>query len=170
MQQSPCPQIVDLGKRVEKKYTEASQAIRDAEVADASSREFRLTGARRQLIDRFNALGKATEGDLKEMPHAHPELSLPNSFSDRFLRAGRPVVPPTVEELTKKRDALKEELNPAQAELDAAVKAEQDAAAEAAQRQRTEDEKKLALVQADLEKKAKEVADLQAKLNKPPTS
>ena len=144
------------------------QAIRDAETAETSSRAFRLTGARRKLIDRFNALGKATEGDLKELPHAHPELGLPNSFFERFLRAGRPVVPPTVEELRQKRDALKEELSQAQAELDAAEKAEQDAAAEAAQREREEDERKLTIAQAELDKKAQEVAELQAKLNKPP--
>jgi hypothetical protein len=170
MKQSPHPQIVDLGNRIEKKCDEATQAISAAEKAETSSREFRLTGARRQLIDQFNALGKATEGDLKEMPHAHPELNLPNSFSERFLRSGRPVVAPTVEELKRKRDAIQEELSQAQAELDAAEQAEKDEAAEVAKRQQAEDEKKLVAAKAELEQKAKEVADLEAKLKKPPTA
>jgi chromosome segregation ATPase len=131
-------------------------------------REFRTTGERRQLVDRHNALGKSTEGALNEMPHAHPELRLPNNYVDRFMRPARAVVPPTIEDLTARRDELKDQLDQAQAELDAAVKAEQDAQAEAAQKEREADEKKLAEAQAELDRKAQEVADLKAKLGKPP--
>lgn len=169
MKASPLPRIVELGDRIAKKWDEATKAIRAAEKAETSAREFRLTGARRKLIDRFNALGKATEGELKELPHAHPELGLPNSFFERFLSAGKPVVAPTVKELTEKRDALKEELSEAEAELAAAVQAEKDEAAELAKREREEDERKLSEAQAELGKKAKEVAELQEKLKKPPT-
>ena len=167
MAASPNGRIVDIGVRLAATYAEATAAIQVAQEADTASREFRLTGERRQLIDKFNALGKGTEGELKEMPHAHPELKLPNNFVERFMRAARSVVPPTVDELTKKRDAVQEELAAAQAEMDAAIKAETDAAAEAARVQREADEKTLAAAQVELDKKAAAVADLKAKLGKP---
>jgi len=159
--------IVDIGKRIVIKHDEATTAIKTAQDADTASREFRLTGDRRQLIDRFNALGKGTEGELKEMPFAHPELKLPNNFFERFMRAARSVVPATVEELTKKRDAVKEELDAAQAELDAAINVEAGATAEAARLERAADEKKLYEAQVELDEKAAVVADLKAKLEKP---
>lgn len=159
--------IVEIGTRLATKHGEATTAIQIAQDADTASREFRLTGARRQLIDKFNALGKGTEGELKEMPHAHPELKLSNDFVERFMRAARSVVPPTVDELTKRRDAVQEELAAAQADLDAALKAETDAAAEAARVEREADEKKLAEAQAELDKKVAAVAGLKAKLGKP---
>jgi hypothetical protein len=158
------PRIVDIGARIAIKHKGATDAIQVAQAADTASREFRTTGERRQLVDKYNALGKNSEGTLKEMPHAHPELRLPNDFVERFMRSGRSVVPPTVEDLTQRRDELKAQLDQAQAELDAALKAEQDAAAEAARIQRAEDEKKLAEAQAQLDAKNKEVADLRAKL------
>jgi hypothetical protein len=159
--------IADIGARLAVKHGEATAAITTAQDADTASREFRLTGDRRQLIDRFNALGKGTEGTLKEMPFARPELRLPNNFVERFMRAARSVVPPTVDELTKKRDAVKEELDAAQAELDAAIKVETDAAVEAARLERAANEKKLAEAQVELDKKAAAVAELKAKLEKP---
>jgi len=159
--------IVEIGTRLATKHGEATTAIQIAQDADTASREFRLTGARRQLIDKFNALGKGTEGELKEMPHAHPELKLSNDFVERFMRAARSVVPPTVDELTRRRDAVQEELAAAEADLDAAIKAEADAVAEAARVEREADEKKLAEAQTELDKKAAAVAGLKAKLGKP---
>jgi hypothetical protein len=159
--------IAEIGTRLAIKHGEATLAITIAQDADTASREFRLTGDRRKLIDRFNALGKGTEGDLKEMPFAHPELKLPTNFVERFMRAARSVVPATVDELTKKRDAVKEELEAVQVELDAAIKVEADAAVEAARLTREADEKKLSEAQVELDKKAAAVADLKAKLGKP---
>ena len=77
--------LAEIGKRLGPKHKEATVAIETAQNADAAQREFRLTGARRQLVDRFNALGKKTEGELKEMPHAHPELGLPNDFAVKIV-------------------------------------------------------------------------------------
>lgn len=176
MAASKDPRIVDIGTRLVVKYKAAGDAVKVAQDADTASREFRTTGNRRQLIDRYNALGKSTEGNLKEMPHAHPELKLPNDYVERFMRAGRSVVAPTLEELTKRRDDLKEQFEQAQAEVEAAIEAEKESVAEAARIEREAHEKLLAEAQAGLDKKAQEVADLKAKLGlssepiKPPTA
>ncbi|APR85848.1 Hypothetical protein A7982_11197 [Minicystis rosea] len=167
MAASKDPRINDIGARLAISHKEAGDAIQAVQEAETGAHEFRTTGERRQLVDKYNALGKSTEGTLKEMPHAHPELRLPNDFVERFMRAGRSVGPKTVEDLTRRRDELKEQYDQAQAELDAAVKGEQDAAAEAARIQRVAEEKKLAEAQAQLDAKNKEVAELRAKLGLP---
>jgi hypothetical protein len=162
------PRIVDIGNRLAKKHQAAGDAITDADTKETAARDFRLTGPRKQIIDRYNALGKNTEGELKEMPFAQPDLHLPKDFFERFLRSPRSVTPPTVEDLTKKRDAAKEDLDAIQAELDAAIKAEKDDADQAAREQRTADQKLLAEAQAEADAKNKAVADLRAKLGLPP--
>lgn len=164
---SPKPIIVDIGKRLAPDYKLAGDAIQAAESADTAWREFRTTGERRTLVDRFNALGKNTEGQLKEMPFARPELRLPSDHVERFMRSGRSVVPATMEDLTKRRDDAKEVFDQAQAELDAAIQAEKDAADEEARIQRAADEKKLAEALAELGEKGKEIAELRAKLGLP---
>ena len=164
---SPKPIIVNIGKRLAPDYKLAGDAIQAAESADTAWREFRTTGERRTLIDRVNALGKNTEGQLKEMPFARPELRLPSDHVERFMRSGRSVVPATMEDLTKRRDDAKEVFDQAQAELDAAIHAEKDAAEEEARIQRDADEKKLASALAELGEKGKEIAELRAKLGLP---
>ncbi len=167
MTSSTDPVITALGARLVVKHKDAGDAIKDGQDKETAQREFRHTGARKQIIDRYNALGKSTEGALEEMPHAHPELRLPKNFVDRFMRPARSVVPATVEELTKKRDAVKEELEAAQAELDTAIKAEQEAAAELARQEREADLKKLADAEAEVDKKNQEIAALRAKVDPP---
>lgn len=162
------PRILDIGVRLAKKHQAAGDAITDADTKETAARDFRLTGPRKQIIDRYNALGKSTEGELKEMPFAQPDLHLPKDFFQRFLRSPRSVTPPSVEDLTKKRDAAKEDLDAIQADLDAAIKAEKDAADEVAREQRVADQKLLAEAQAEADAKNKAVADLRAKLGLPP--
>jgi hypothetical protein len=162
------PKLVDIGVRLAAVHPVAGTAMQTAEDADVALREFRTTGAKKALVDRYNALGKGTEGDLKEMPHAHPELRLPGDFYERFMRTSRPVVPPTIVELAKRRDDAKESLDQAQADLDAAVKAEKDAADEAARVVRDADQKRLAALLAEQNKRAEEIAALQAKVGATP--
>jgi hypothetical protein len=95
------------------------------------------------------------------MPHAHPELHLPGDFFERFMRPSRPVVPPSIQELTKRRDDAKEALDQAQTDLDAGVKAEKD---EAERVVRDADQKRLDALVAEQNKRAEEIAALQAKL------
>jgi hypothetical protein len=167
MAASAYPPIVDLGKRIAVKVKDAGTAVESTTTVEQKAREFRLTGARRQLIDKLNALRKATHGAIAEMPHKHPELKLPGNFADRFFRAERPVAPsrpPSAAALKLQMDALQKELvelgnahaKAVQDELDAAAKKteeEQDVAA-------------LAAAEAALADKKAEVDALKAKLGK----
>jgi hypothetical protein len=80
------------------------------------------------------------------------------------MRTSRPVVPPSIQELTKRRDDAKEALDQAQTDLDAAVKAEKDEAEEAERVVRNADQKRLDGLVAEQNMRAEEIAALQAKL------
>jgi len=165
MAASPYPALADIGKRIEVKIGEADKAIATSASAEQKSRDFRLTGARRQLVDKFNALRKATEGTLQEMPHAHPELKLPASFAERFLRAARPAQKaPTAADLKAQLDAAQKSAADLEAAYEAALKAEADAAVEKANK--AAQDKELADAEAELKKQAEKVAELKAKLGK----
>jgi Sec-independent protein translocase protein TatA len=134
MKVSPFPTLVDLGLRIDAKVKDSDNAITNTAKIETQDREFKLTGARRQLIDSLNALRKATYGTLAQMPHAHPEWKLPGTFADRFFRAERPTAPsrpPTVASLKLEMEAAKKALDTVTAAYQTAVKAEEDAAAQA---------------------------------------
>jgi hypothetical protein len=136
MAASPHAPIINLGTRIAVKVKDAGTAIESTATAEQKAREFRLTGARRQLIDKLNALRKATYGILAEMPHKHPELKLPGNFADRFFPAERAVAPsrpPTAASLKLEMDVLQADLATLNAQYDKALQAEADEAASKAQ-------------------------------------
>lgn len=78
--------LVARGEKLEEKLTATDAALASVAVAEQAIRDFRAVGERRALIDHCNALRKATYGALSEMPHAHPEEQLPNTFAEQFFR------------------------------------------------------------------------------------
>lgn len=165
MAASPAPAIVDLGARIAAKVQAADAAVEATATASQKEREFRLTGARRQLVDKLNALRKATYGTLSEMPHKHPDLKLPATYADRFFRAERPTSPsrpPAAASIKVELDAAQKELDRLTKAHGDAVKAEEEAAA--ARAAQADLQKQLAQAEDDLRHKQAAVAALRAQV------
>jgi DNA repair exonuclease SbcCD ATPase subunit len=165
LKSSPHASLSALGPELEKKVTAADAAKAALATAQTANRVFRTTGARKALIDEFNALRKLTYGKLAELPHKYPDRNLPGSFPDGFFkRVSRPkeaIEPPTsadiltqIAELETTLSALREKLKEVLKQEEAEAQAERDREAEdaelaALEKQRKELDAKIA------EKKAK---------------
>ncbi|WP_437945505.1 hypothetical protein WME98_31950 [Sorangium sp. So ce296] len=79
-------------------------------------------------------------------------------------------MPSTIEELTRRRDAAKEELEQADAALQAAIEVGKAQKDEAKRTQREALQQEPAAAQAKREAQDKKIAELQAKLGKPPVT
>lgn len=122
----------------------ATQAAQAKKQAIDARRQFRDLGARRQLVDRLNAIRKEVHGSMAKLPHEHTDL--PTSFADLFFRRdpGRSEVEDddamdTVEGVLAHLEELRvataeaaERLAELQAEAEAEAKAAEEKAAEEA--------------------------------------
>jgi hypothetical protein len=140
--------LASLGNELEQAVLEADAAVKAVNVAEQQNQDFRILGERKALIDEANALRKSTHGKLSEMPHAFPELHLPNTFADRFFRAERrskaldvAALKVQIADKGAELGALNDALAEALAEEEKAAKATADAEKEADQAALAEAEK-----------------------------
>ena len=159
--------LAKAGTDLEAAIVVADAAAAALSKAEQDNREFRTTGARRALFDTLNAVRKATEGKVAEMPHAHPEWNLPTSFPDRFFgsESKKETAAPTAQDLEAQiADAeaqlasLKENLAKAKTAEEEAAKAKAEAEAHDAELAAAEKEAaaaaaKLAAIKAKKKKK-----------------
>lgn len=168
LEASANPVLAALGASLAVAVAAADAAVKALATADQQVRDFRTLGARKALIDSFNALRKSTDGKLAELPHAHPEAKLPATFASHFFRREAPKAAapaaPTSSDLTLKVADLEAQLAAAKAELAKALEQEAAAAKIAADLQAD----KVALAQAEQDEKAAaaKVAALAAKVGK----
>jgi len=85
IQSSLYPAIVALAPRLVDLIAAADIAVANLVVARQALKELDAIGAKKDLLDGFNALCKTVHGELAAMPHKHPEAMLPATFADRFF-------------------------------------------------------------------------------------
>ena len=150
----------DIGKRIEQAITATDADVAARARLEQEGRDFRTIGARKELIDRFNALRKATYGKLSELPHANPKEHLPRSFAEAFFRheSTPRATPTTSEEVKKQIEAQKAQVAALEAKLTQTLADE-----EAAARDRSKaeaDDAAIAQGQRDVEAAAAKLAEL----------
>ncbi len=133
---------------------------------DRKLTEFRAVGTRAKLIEKFNALRKATHGKLGEIQHANPKLG--TDWADSFFRQAS-----GSEKITLK--ILDQRIAAAEAQLSALKEqrkqmADQEEAAARAQAEAERQEKLFALEakRKAAEALAEEMAELEAELGQDP--
>ncbi len=165
LQASPLAPVAALAPTLVTVVAAADAAVAQKLAADQAVKDFDTIGAKKALIDEYNALRKTAYGELAAMPHQNPTAMLPASFADRFFPhdAHTGVTSLTnPKDVQAKIDALNQDLATAQGHLGdlttkaatkaAQKKAEADAATvlaqakkdEAAARQKTKDAEKAA--------------------------
>ena len=84
------PTLQGYGTQLAERVVEADGTVR-AEADARRNLAAHELGARKVFIDRLNAMRQALYGQLAELPHSRPDLSLPPDFAFRFfLRDARP--------------------------------------------------------------------------------
>lgn len=142
LQASANPVLAALGASLAVAVAAADAAVKALATADQQLRDFRTLGARKALVDSFNALRKSTDGKLAELPHAHPEAKLSATFASHFFRreSTKPTAPEptsadlaaTLADLEGQVVAVKEQLTAALAQDAANAKAAADLEADRA--------------------------------------
>ncbi|APR75049.1 Hypothetical protein A7982_00395 [Minicystis rosea] len=74
-----------IGKKLEPLVKAGWEAMKAMAEANQALVHFYEVGARRALIEKMNAARKLAYGQLGQVVHDHPELSLPTTFPDAFF-------------------------------------------------------------------------------------
>jgi hypothetical protein len=127
-----------LGAEGQQKIDAADAVVAEKTAADQALRVFRITGERRQLIDKLNALRKSTYGKLAKLPHEPKGRHLPGDFADRFFLHDTTKGKATIGKVRKQITTLEQELSDlreqlAELEVQAAAKTKRKAEAESDQ-------------------------------------
>jgi hypothetical protein len=164
LKESSNPTLKEYGIRVEAVVAEAEAASKEELGAAQKLTDFRVTGARKALVDKFNALRKSTYGELAKFAHDHPALKLPSDFAGEYFRRESAPREPSVAELDRRIAAAEAELNRLRSVRDAKL-AETEADAKAkAEAERVAKQAKLAAAQKLEEELKAQVAQLKAEL------
>lgn len=152
---APKPALQALVSVAKKAVDAGDQAEKDAAAAEVAWNQFRIVGARKQLVDTYNALAASTYGGLRAIVHDHPELELGTHWAESFfLHSTRSHGPTTVAQAKAIVDGLTVELEAAQGVHDGLVAQAADAeAAQAAAEAAVADAKQ---AKADAKQKSKE--------------
>lgn len=161
---APQPELTALVPLLTVTIKDADNAIAAGRTAEQALADFTEIGDCKSLIDKANALRKATYGKLAELVHDKPAAHLPADFADQFfLRESRWSAPDREELLAriarndKQGARLRQQLQEFDDELELSRKSEREAQANAL---RTE---LAATIQRRAEEQAREAA-LQAQL------
>ena len=160
------PTLQGYGTQLAERVVEADGTVR-AEADARRNLAAHELGARKVFIDRLNAMRQALYGQLAELPHSRPDLSLPPDFAFRFfLRDARPRKQ-TITTLERDITRLQGKLQRAETELARLV---EEAAAETRHYEDTElaeAEAELAELEQQRVEAAARIADLQARRTTP---
>ncbi|WP_437567552.1 hypothetical protein [Sorangium sp. So ce542] len=164
LKESQNPTLKEYGARLEAVVAEADAANKEQLDADQKLTDFRISGVRKVLVDRFNALRKSTYGELAKFAHDHPELKLPNDFAGDYFRRESAPREPSVAELDRRIAAAEAELNRLRSLRDAKMAAMDAEAKAKAEAERAAKQAKLAAARKLEEELKAQVAQLQAEL------
>jgi hypothetical protein len=164
LKESPNPTLREYGNQVAAAVTEGENASKGALRAEQELTDFRISGPRKALVDRFNALRKSTYGELAKFAHDHPELKLPSDFAGEYFHRESAPREPSLAELDRRIAAAETELNRIRSLRDARL-AEVEAEAKAKiEADRSAKQAKLAAAQKLEEELKAQVAQLKAEL------
>lgn len=156
--------LQEVGAKIAATVKEADASITAELLAEQQLTDFRVSGARKALVDKFNALRKSTHGALAKFAHEHPEKNLPSSWADSFFRHESAPRVPTLEELERKITFAEAELTRLKVQRDQIVAA-QDAEEKVRQdAERTATKAALSAAEEEAAEIAKKVAALKAEL------
>ena len=86
LQQSPVPALAALAPQLVVLVAAADAAVAAHLAAENALKMFDTITDMKTLIDAFNTLRQNAYGQLAAIPHKQPDLMLPASFADRFVR------------------------------------------------------------------------------------
>ena len=85
IQSSPIAAVAALAPLLMQILATADAAVATLQAAEQAIKDFDGIGAKKTLIDAFNALCISAYADLAAMPHSNPNAALPSNFADRFF-------------------------------------------------------------------------------------
>lgn len=154
-----------LGAQAETYVAQADAAVKAKGTSEQALRVFHITGERRQLVDRINALRKTTYGALAKLPHEPQGKTLPADFADAFfLHETSKKKTRSVKKVQERIDALQAEIEVLQKDLKDLEKAAADKAKEDAQE--ASDQEALAQAERDQDEAKARAEALRAKLKR----
>jgi hypothetical protein len=116
--------LKEIGAKIEAKVKEAADALIAESEAEQKLTDFRVSGPRKALVDKFNALRKSTHGALAKYAHEHPEKNLPSDYADSFFRHESAPRAPTLPEIERKITFVEAELTRLKTQRDQIVAAQ----------------------------------------------
>jgi hypothetical protein len=124
---SPYPAIAALAPTLKAAVAAADAAALALSLAEQALKDFDTIGAKKALVDAFNALRKTVWGELAALPHQNPAAMLPANFADRFFRHNTHKGPSltSIKDVQARVDKLQKDLAAAQDRLAALTAAEQ---------------------------------------------
>ena len=164
LQASNQPALLALLPRAQAVVARALQAISDKADATTAVKTFRVSGARKTIVDRANGIRKDLDAKLTALSFDNAALHLPSGFSRGFFRVSTDRVKvPTVDEIDASiaaHEAQIEELKAERAKTIADLKAAEQAQldADAAAKKLAADTQAVKDAQAALDKTRKETA------------
>lgn len=160
------PTLQGYGTQLAVRVVEADGAVRAEAEARRNLADHEL-GARKVFIDRLNAVRQALYGQLAELPHSRPDLSLPPDFAFRFFLRDARRRKQTITTLERDITRLQGKLQRAETELARLV---EEAAAETRHDEDTElaeAEAELAALEQQRIEAAARIAELQGRRTTP---
>jgi hypothetical protein len=160
------PALQGYGMQLSGCVGEADTAVQNEAEAKRQLADFEI-GSRKELVNRVNGLRHAHYGQIAELPHTRPDLSLPRDFAHRFFLRTTSQRRPTIATVERDVARLRTELQKAEQQLarmleesEAETRLREDAElAEAAE--------DLAAIEQQRAEAAARLAELQARRNEP---
>lgn len=160
------PELTALAPRIAAAIKAADDTIAAGRTAEQQLADFLEVGDCKALIDKANALRKATYGKLAELVHDKPDAHLPADFADQFFLQGSRWSAPEREELLARLDRndressrLRQQLKELDEQHELSRRKERDAQAEAlrtelaaAARRRAEEQAREAALKEQLDR------------------
>lgn len=158
----PSPMLQDVGAQIEQKVVEADGRTSAKNAVEQKYTDFRMTGTRRKLIEKFNALRKKTFGNLSDIQHAHPELG--SDWAVSFFRQSSAAAPLGLREVERRIATAELELTALKKQRDELMAEEETAARAKAEAERAKKQAELASAKKAAEDAAARIAMLEAEL------
>jgi hypothetical protein len=143
LQASSNPALQQHGVQLGAALADADAAAAAKQRASQELTDFRVTGMRPRLIDRFNAVRKSTYGQLAEIQHATPSLG--SGWAESFFRSGSGSERLTLAEVERRIAAIEVDLVTLRAQRDEFLAQEE---RETQAREEAEKAEKLARIEA----------------------
>lgn len=168
------PSLVESGNPILQQYgvqlmntiTEADAAAAAKQRASQELTDFRVTGMRARLIDRFNAVRKSIYGQLGQIQHANPSLG--SGWAESFFRSGGGSERVTLAEIERRIASAEIDLAALRKQRDELVAQEEREAQAQAEAEQAEKRARIEAARAAMAELAAEIDELEGDLEPAP--